>query len=76
LVKFIKKYKMKSNPCDKLLTFKDFHSIRFSFVYHLFFYYSSGDSEFLDHLKGLKSWYIWNIYKQLSWDILDKIQQA
>ena len=36
LVRMIRKYKLKHNPCDKLLTFKDFHSIRYTFISNLF----------------------------------------
>jgi len=39
LIKMIKEYKSKSNPNDELLTSKDFHSIRYSYVRHLFEYY-------------------------------------
>ena len=57
---------------DKLLSFNDFHNIRYTFVSNLFEYYKQNSNEFQEHLKGLKSWFIWNIYKQLSSEILDK----
>ena len=53
----------------------DFHNIRYTFVNHLFEYYKQTNEEFKKHLKGLKSWFIWNIYKQLSTEILEKASE-
>lgn len=72
LTLLIQALKGKPGPTDEPLTFKDFHSIRYTFVNHLFEYYGQNDAGFTQHLKGLKAWYIWNIYRQLSCDILDK----
>lgn len=38
----------------------------------MFEYYGQSSEAFGEHLKGLESWYIWNIFKQLSTDILEK----
>lgn len=78
MFRMIQKFKLKSTPSDELITFKDFHNIRYTFVKSLFQYYKQLDDrgEFELHLQGLKSWYIWNIYKQLSFDVLDKINQS
>tara|TARA_B110000285_G_C15082460_1_gene594283 strand:- start:1477 stop:1635 length:159 start_codon:yes stop_codon:yes gene_type:complete len=38
----------------------------------MFEYYGQSSEAFGEHLKTLESWYIWNIYKQLSSDILEK----
>ena len=48
--------------------------MRYTFVNHLFDYYKQSNKDFKNHLVHLQSWYIWNIYKQLSSDILDKAQ--
>ena len=74
----IQKFKLKSTDTDTLLTFKDFHNIRYTFVQSMFSYYKQLDEkgDFDQHLKSLKPWYIWNIYKQLSFDVLDKINQS
>lgn len=70
----IKTYKARGKDADQLLTFKDFHSIRYTFVSHLFDYYGqlADDPSFTERLKGIQSWFIWNIYKQLSSDFLDR----
>jgi len=39
LFKLIRNYKLKPTTHDTLLTYKDFHNIRYSFVVHLFNYY-------------------------------------
>ena len=66
LVKLLKLYKQKTTPSDQLLTFKDFHNIRYTFINNLFHDYKQTDDKFQKHLVGLKSWFVWNIYKQLS----------
>ena len=38
----------------------------------MFEYYKQLNAEFALFLKGLGSMYIWNIYKQLSYEILEK----
>ena len=38
----------------------------------MFEYYRQSNDQFKGILKGLKPWYIWNIYKQLSSEILEK----
>ena len=38
----------------------------------MFEYYGKSSEAFDEHLKTLEIWYIWNIYKQLSSDILEK----
>jgi hypothetical protein len=48
---------------DKLLTFKDFNDIRFTFMQELFEHYRQLDDDFAKHLQGLESWHVWNIYK-------------
>ena len=68
----IKEYKSKSNPNDQLLTSNDFNSIRYSYVRHMFEYYGQSSEQYGKRFKGLQSWYIWNLYKQLSSDILEK----
>jgi hypothetical protein len=75
LFKLIRQYKSKPNGIDNLLTFKDFHNIRFSFIHNIFDFYKLliNNDSFDQHLKGLKSWYVWNIYKQLSSEVLDKV---
>lgn len=44
----IKTYKARCKDYDQLLTFKDFHSIRYTFVNHLFDYYDllTSDTKF------------------------------
>ena len=72
LFNLIKQYKSTPNLNDRVLTAKDFHQIRYSYILQLFDYYRLVNEEFQGQLKQLKSWYIWNIYKQLSTDILEK----
>jgi hypothetical protein len=52
MFKMIQKYKLKSIPSDELLTMKDFHNIRYTFVKSLFSYYKQLDDrgEFEQHL--------------------------
>ena len=68
----IKEYKSKPNSNDQLLTSNDFNSIRYSYVRHMFEYYGQSSEPFGLHLQKVESWYIWNLYKQLSSDILEK----
>lgn len=53
LVKMIQEYKSKPNSNDELLTSEDFHSIRYSYVRHVFEYYGQSSEAFGEHLKGL-----------------------
>lgn len=68
-------YKRNKTANDEPLNFEDFNSIRYSFVKNLFDYYGQLTDDFREHLKRLRSHYIWNIYKQLSGDILDKASE-
>ena len=40
----------------------------------MFEYYKLNNYDFALQLKGMESMYVWNIYKQLSYDILEKCQ--
>ena len=47
--------------------------MRYTFVQQIFTHYREmQDPVFADKLKRLENWYIWNLYKQLSHDILEK----
>lgn len=53
LFQLIKKYKSRPSPNDALLTFRDFHDVRYSYVRHMFDYYRQMTEAFGERLKGL-----------------------
>ena len=58
--------------------FKTYNDIRYSFINNLFTQYNMGeeyDEEFYNHLKRIQSSYIWNIYKQLTQEFMQKTAQ-
>lgn len=76
LIKLIKLYKCKSTPQDTMLTFQDFHFIRFTYICKLFAYYRETDEKFVKILQDLPPQLIWNIYKQLSYSFLEKARET
>jgi hypothetical protein len=57
------------------MTYRQFNDFRYSHVLHSFQCYNLLDTEgyFMNMLSKVKTAYIWNIFKQLTTDIMDKI---
>ena len=63
LVDLVERYKQEKTPNDNSLNFEDFNKIRYTFIKQVFEHYGHMNDDFADHLKRLRSDYIWNIYK-------------
>jgi hypothetical protein len=72
LVDVIGLYKQMETPLDTPLNFEDFNLIRYTYIKHLFEYYGVMTDDLREQTFHLQSHYIWNIYRQLSSDMLDK----
>ena len=71
--KTYKKYMKRSTIHCQMLKGEDFTNLRYTFVNHIFDYYRLMDEDLNLKLRSLAPIYIWNLYKQLALDILDKI---
>ena len=56
-----------------MLKGEDFTNRRYTYINHIFDYYRLMDEELDTKLRSLSPIFIWNLYKQLALDILDKI---
>lgn len=67
-----------SSKTNLISTFKTYNDIRYSFINNLFTQYNMGeenDEEFYNHLKRISSSNLWNIYKQLTQEFMQKTAQ-
>lgn len=74
LVDVIGLYKQERTPLDLAITFGDMNMIRYTYIKNLFEYYGVMAEDLREKCFHLQSHYIWNIYRQLSSDMLDKVQ--
>ena len=78
-IKKIMRQRKKSGKTNFITVFKEYNNIRYTFVRNLFRAYGmlrdpvpESKYDFGEHLKLLQSSYIWNIYKHLTQDFLEK----
>ena len=58
---------------SRVFTQLNLHQLRFTFIYQIFEHYNAiKDRDFVKSLEELPDHLIWNLYKQLSFEILDR----
>ena len=59
---------------NKNVEFNTYNNVRYTFLVNVFEHYNLNDKQFNLYLQKLQSSYIWNVYKSLTQDFIQKAQ--